>query len=669
MKTNLVKKLFSVLLVLSLVVTSFLANYVPTVNAQEIGGSDQESVLSEEVTAVSEITDENGNIHVQLLSVNDLHGKIDVSTEIDGLTYGKIDYLAAYLKEREATNPNTLIVHVGDMVGGSSPVSALLQDEPTVDIMEAIGFDVGTVGNHEFDEGVDEMMRLIEGGDHENGTENYDGINFPMVAANVEYADTGELVLDPYAIQEIAGVKIGFIGVATVETPSMIIAAGNENLEFTDEAEAINRYVPELQEQGVEAIVVLAHVPGNQSGDTATGDIADIAYEINDAVDVIFAAHNHVKINAVVDNKLIVQAWEYGKAFADVDLEIDPETGDIVRKSAEIVDVVQEDKTPDPEVETLLNHYKELVGPRLSEKIGVAATELVGGYAQKGEIGDNPLGNLIADGMIAAMDSDFALMNGGGIRDNVNAGDITWSELFNVQPFGNTLVKIELTGDELRQVLNTQFSSYGPDVLIGGFSYTWDSSLGEFGEVVDMFLPDGSEVDPNATYTVTVNNYMYPHSTDKYRLLEFGENPVQGPDDLQATVDFVRTFGDEPIDYSNTVGRISEVTGDDEEPGTPGEEPGTPEEPGAPSEEPETPEVPSTPEDNSETPEQPDAPEDDAVDPEDSDTLAPNDAAEESKANNQLPDTATNSYNMLVLGVILLAMAISVLFIRRIRKA
>ncbi|NRK74394.1 2,' 3'-cyclic nucleotide 2'-phosphodiesterase, partial [Salmonella enterica subsp. enterica serovar Typhi] len=131
----------------------------------------------------------------------------------------------------------------GDMIGGSSPVSALLQDEPTVEIMESLGFDVGVVGNHEFDEGVDEMLRMINGGDHPKGTSEYDGMNFPVLAANVEYKESGELVLDPYTIKEIDGVKVGFIGVATVETPSMIVATGNEHIRFTDETEAINKYV------------------------------------------------------------------------------------------------------------------------------------------------------------------------------------------------------------------------------------------------------------------------------------------------------------------------------------------------------------------------------------------------------------------------------------------
>jgi 2',3'-cyclic-nucleotide 2'-phosphodiesterase / 3'-nucleotidase / 5'-nucleotidase len=489
------------------------------------------------------------NIKVQLLGVNDLHGKIDVTGTVDGVNYGRADYLATYLREREATNPNTLIVHAGDMVGGSSPVSALLQDEPTVEIMESIGFDVGTVGNHEFDEGVEEMLRLINGGDHQNGTANYDGINFPMVAANVEYKETGELVLPPYVIQEVGGAKIGFIGVATVDTPNMIIATGNEHIRFTDEAAAINKFVPELQDKGIEAIVVLAHVPGNQSGNGASGDIAKLANSINDAVDVIFAAHNHVKVNALVDNKLIVQAWEYGKAFADVDLEIDKITGDIVKKSAEIVDVNHAGVTPDPEVAGILAKYLELVGPKLNEVIGVASTEMSGGYATKGLIGDNALGNLIADGMMKAMDSDFALMNGGGIRDDLNSGDITWNELFNIQPFGNTLVKLEITGSDLKHILNTQFSSYGPDVSIGGFSYTWDDSLGQYGQVVDIYLPNGSKINPEQTYTVTVNNYMHPHSSDKYRLAELGENPVQGPEDLQATVDFIRSFNMKPLTY------------------------------------------------------------------------------------------------------------------------
>ena len=218
-------------------------------------------------------------------------------------------------------------------------------------------------------------------------------------------------LFDPYAIKEVAGVKIGFIGVATVETPNMVMASGIQDIRFTDEAAAVNKYTEELKAQGVKAIVVLAHVPGNQSGETATGQIATLAKKTDDEVDVIIAAHNHVKLNAIVDNKLIVQAWEYGKAFGDIDLKVDPATGDIVEKHAEIVDVIQEGVTPDPEVSSILAKYHEMVGPILNDVVGLAAVPMNGGYPIKGIIGDNALGNLIADGMNHEMKSDFALMN------------------------------------------------------------------------------------------------------------------------------------------------------------------------------------------------------------------------------------------------------------------
>jgi 2',3'-cyclic-nucleotide 2'-phosphodiesterase (5'-nucleotidase family) len=493
-------------------------------------------------------------VSVKLLSVNDLHGKVDVTATINNVNYGRADYLATYLKARKATNPNnTLIIHSGDMIGGSSPVSALLQDEPTVEIMEAIGFDVGTVGNHEFDEGTQELHRMVYGGDHPNGTKGYNGMNFPVVAANVEYKDTGKLVFDPYAIKEVAGVKIGFIGVATVETPNMVMASGIQDIRFTDEAAAVNKYTEELKAQGIEAIVVLAHVPGNQSGETATGQIATLANKTDDEVDVIIAAHNHVKLNAIVDNKLIVQAWEYGKAFGDIDLKIDPATGDIVEKHAEIVDVIQEGVTPDPEVSSILAKYHEMVGPILNDVVGLAAVPMNGGYPIKGIIGDNALGNLIADGMNHEMKSDFALMNGGGIRDILEKGEITWENLFNIQPFNNTLITVTIPGSALEPILNAQISSYGPDVSIGGFSYTWDSATRK---VVNIYLPDGTPIDKNGTYTLTVNNYMYEHATDKYKIRQYGKDPIQGPEDLQATVNFVKSFNG-PIHYV-AEGRISE---------------------------------------------------------------------------------------------------------------
>ncbi|WP_010098294.1 5'-nucleotidase C-terminal domain-containing protein [Ornithinibacillus scapharcae] len=517
----------------------------------------------------------NGNeepnlLDVQILSMNDLHGKIDQEYMIDpngdGVRdmYGRMDYTASAIKEREAENPNTLIVHAGDMIGGSSPVSGLLQDEPTVEIMEEIGFDVGTVGNHEFDEGLAELLRMVNGGDHPDGkgTEGYDGMNFPVLCANCVYEDSGETFLDPYYIANVDGVDIGFIGVNTVETVNMVMPSSLEGIAFTDEAEAVNRAAEELADQGVKAIIVLAHMPAYQSGDNATGAAADLANAVNDEVDIIFAAHNHAVNNAVVDNKLIVQANEYGKAFADVDIQIDRTTGDIVTKEAEIVFVKQSDFAQDPVVAETLAHYAEEIAPIINEVVGYNAQDLTGSYSNTS---DHGLGNLIADGMKWAMGSDFAMQNGGGIRDILLAGPITWGELYNILPFGNTLMTVEIKGADLYPILNEQLSGYGADYSIAGFHYTFNPELQQ---VVDITLPDGSPIDMDAVYTLTVNNYM---GTSDGPIKELGKNPTMGPVDVDAAVDFVRSLNSSeanPIVYESE-GRISttdKVPGEEPEP-------------------------------------------------------------------------------------------------------
>ncbi|PAV30498.1 endonuclease [Virgibacillus profundi] len=510
-------------------------------------------------------------LELQLLSLNDLHGKIDqeymLDPDEDGTEdmYGRMDFTAAAMKEREEENPNTLKVHAGDMIGGSSPVSGLLQDEPTVEIMEEIGFDVGTVGNHEFDEGLDELLRMVEGGEHpdELGTEDYDGMNFPVLCANCIHEDTGETFLPPYYVEEVDGVEIGFIGVNTQATVDMVMPASLEGVAFTDETEAVNNAVEELTARGIEAIVVLAHIPADQSGDGATGEAADLAGNVNDAVDVIFAAHNHQVVDGVVDNKLIVQANEYGKAFADVDLEIDRTTGDIVSKEAEVVFVKQSDYTADANVTAILEKYESQIAPIINEVIGFNANDLTGDYTNDG---DHGLGNLIADGMNWAMDSDFAMMNGGGIRDDLTKGEVTWGDLYNIQPFGNTLMTVEVTGADLYPIINEQLSPiYGPDYSISGLHYTWNSELSE---VVDITFPDGTPIDLDEVYTLTVNNYM---GTSEGPIKELGQNPEMGPADIDATVDFVESLNsseENPIVYGSE-GRITETT---EEPGDPGDE-------------------------------------------------------------------------------------------------
>ncbi|RDI39988.1 5'-nucleotidase C-terminal domain-containing protein [Falsibacillus pallidus] len=506
---------------------------------------------------------ETANIKIQLLGINDLHGKINNTYEedIDGdgekETIGSVDYLAAHLKKRKAENPNTVLVNAGDNIGASPLISAALHDEPTINILEAMGLGVGTLGNHEFDEGIDELKRIVNGGERAdgNGTKGYDGADFPVIAANAYDTSTNQLIFDPYYIKEIAGTKIGFIGVVTQETPDIIIKSGNENLKITDEAEAINKYAKELEAKGVNAIVVLAHNPTNEEGDSLAFDAAKIAEKVDDNVDVIFAGHNHKRINRTVDGKLIVEAYEYGKAFTDVDIEIDPTTNDIVKKTGEIVYNDHESVTPDPDIKAMIAEYQAKSDEIGNVVVGETKDALPGGYAERGPVGDNPLGNLIADGMKASMNADIAMMNGGGIREDLNKGPVTYAELFNIQPFGNYLVKISLSGKEVKELLNNQISEqYGPDFSVAGISYKWDRSTQN---VTDVLLPDGQPIDESKEYSVVLNNFMFGDPNNKIADYFQGE-PEVGKVDLDATQDFIKSFKD-PIEYK-AESRIQEVS-------------------------------------------------------------------------------------------------------------
>jgi 5'-nucleotidase len=494
-------------------------------------------------------------IDVQILGINDFHGQLNVTQWVEGRPAGRADYLAAHLKRRAAENKNTLIVHAGDMVGASPPISALLQDEPTIDFLNRIGVDVGTVGNHEFDEGVEEMLRLINGGSHPN-TGYFPGAKFPYVVANVLDKKTGKPVLPPYVVKRVKGVPIGFVGVVLTDTPSLVNPGGVKSVRFVDETAAINQAVKKLKKKGVRAIVVLAHVPGtsNLDGSAATGEIVDVAKSVDDEVDVIFAAHSHQYMNAVVDDKLLVQAYSYGTAYADVDLAIDPKTKDITRKRAEIVTVWQEGIKPDPKIRRMIEYYEEKTAPMVNKVVGTAAKTI---RRAQNESGESELGNLIADAQRTAMQTDFVFMNPGGIRADIEQGEVTWGELFTVQPFGNNLVKMTLTGEQIRRLLNQQWQQPNNHFLqISGLRYTWDDTRPVGDKVVAIFLPDGSRIDPDAVYTVTANSFL-AEGGDNFTVFTEGSDREVGPVDLDALVEYVKQL---PQPFSASIeGRIEKL--------------------------------------------------------------------------------------------------------------
>lgn len=502
-------------------------------------------LLSPARVAAAEGTQAEQPLRLQILAINDFHGALEGRT-VSGKPMGGAAVLAAYLDQREQQARQegavTIKVHVGDVIGASPPISALLQDEPTLTILDAMGFELGTVGNHEFDEGVHELLRLQRGGCHP-ATGCFDGARTQYLAANVVWADTEKPVFPPYAIRWVQGVPVGFIGVVTTDTPTIVTASGVQGLKFLDEVQTVNRYVRELKEQGVETIVVLLHEGGD--GDRqgkVTGAIVPMVYAMDDEVDVVLTGHTHRCYQGLVGGKLVTQACANGTAFADVDLVIDRTFKEVVAKKAEIVDTVADAPgiAPDPAIDALVRGYAERVAPLVNRVVATAAERIV---RQQSVAGESALGNLIADAQRWKMGAQMAFMNPGGIRADLEAGEVTWGELYTIQPFNNYLVTMTLTGSQIERLLEQQWLNQPfPRILqISGLRYTWhsDRPVGDRVDPGEIFLEDGTPVQPEGRYRVVVNSFL-ADGGDNFTVLREGTDRVVGPIDLDALVEYLQ---------------------------------------------------------------------------------------------------------------------------------
>lgn len=524
-------------------------------------------------------------LRVKLLAINDFHGQLSAGRRVGNRPVGSAAVLASYLRSAQAgLEDKTILVHAGDHVGATPPSSALLQDEPAITFLNQLANDhcrdrergherrrdergewrpecniVGTLGNHEFDEGVAEMRRLLDGGNHASGPfleGPWRGARFPYVSANVVHAATGEPILSPYVIKNIAGMPIAFIGAVLKATPTIVTPSGVAGVRFLDEAEAINRYVPELRRRNVRAIVVLIHQGGRQNtyggatlpnAPAVTGDIVDIVTRLHDEVDVVVSGHWHSFTNAVLNNQngtpiLVTQAFSSGTAYGDIDLEISRATRDVVAKSAAIVTTWADEGpglAPDAAAAELTVAAETRVAPLVNQVIGVVAADIT---RAENSAGESALGNLIADAQRAAMGTDFAFMNPGGIRADVFAGEVTWGELFTVQPFGNSLVKMDLTGQQIRDLLERQWAGqpFARILKISGLTYEWDAAAPVGGRIVAVYR-NGTPLDQTATYTATVNSFL-ADGGDNFTVLTSGANRVGGPVDLDALIAYVKTL-------------------------------------------------------------------------------------------------------------------------------
>src|SRR6187431_3064823 len=517
---------------------------------------------------------------VQLLAINDFHGNLQPPTGSGGriatgpgqtVDAGGVQYLATWIKSLRTTNPNTITVGAGDLIGASPLISGLFHDEPTIEAMNAIGLDVTGVGNHEFDEGVAELLRMQFGnqlggnGCHpvdgcQDGTP-FGGALFQYLAANVFYEHTENTILPPYEIRKVGSAKIAFIGLTLEGTPLIVTPAGVAGLEFRPEIGVINNLVADLRaNEGVRAFVVLIHQGGQQNApfplgyqdsdrcDNFTGDIIPIVNGLSPQVDVVVSAHTHQPYICRINGKLVTSAASFGRLITDIDLRIDHQTKDIESATAHNV-IVTRDVAKDADQTAIINKYDAPSGPIANRVVGSQTADILRVATPAGE---TALGDVIADAQLASTSpTDFggavvAFMNPGGIRADLicsapcsatTPAPVTYNQLFTVQPFNNVMTVKTMTGDMIYRLLEQQFTGANGILQVSnGFAYTWSPT--QVPHVIDGSVKiNGVAVDKTATYRVAMNNFL-AGGGDGFTVFNEGTNPLGGEIDLDAAVNY-----------------------------------------------------------------------------------------------------------------------------------
>jgi 5'-nucleotidase len=502
-------------------------------------------------------------VKLRILAVNDFHGYLqpppggiriaDPADKAKKITVpaGGAEHMASLVRELRADHKNNIFVAAGDLIGASPFLSAMFHDEPTIEAMSMMGLELASVGNHEFDEGKDELLRMQNGGchpvDHCLGPHPFAGAKFHYLAASTFLKDAGKTLFPPYEIRTFDGIPVAFIGLTLKGTSGLISPASAEGLEFRDEAETVNALVPELKARGVEAIVVLIHEGGSPTGDYnecpgISGPIVEIVKKFDRAVDIVVSGHTHQAYVCSIDGRLVTSGDKYGTLVTAIDVTLDPATRDVASASADNV-IVRNTLAADPGQTALLEAYDRLAAPIANRRAGLVEDTL---SRVPNATGESTLGDVIADAQLAATQAGkdggavIALTNPGGIRADIEKksdGTVTYADVFASQPFRNQLVTVTLTGAAIKAALEQQWSDEKrPRILqiSKGFSYSWDSTRpsGAHIDAASMKL-DGAPIEPEKTYRVTINNYL-ALGGDGFVAFKQGANAQLGPYDNDA---------------------------------------------------------------------------------------------------------------------------------------
>ncbi|MBT2268517.1 bifunctional metallophosphatase/5'-nucleotidase [Rhodococcus erythropolis] len=493
--------------------------------------------LSGVATAQSQDT-----VSVRLLAFNDLHGSLrppeGVRSEIrqaDGsLTpAGGAAYLAAYVTQLRSQATNSLLYSVGDNWGSSALESAMFDDEPTVELLNRMKIDASAIGNHELDKGLAEFRRMQSGGcsavDACTFSPSFDGANFPLMAANMTYTNGTPATL-PFTVNMVDGIPLGVIAISPANTSQIVTPGGIADLQFGDEVEAINRTADVLDFFGVKAITVLLHrgdEPAVEGGpndcNVESGPARDIALRASPKVDVIFTADSHQQYNCEFPDpagnpRVVIQGASHGRIVSVADVTIDRNTREVVRdQTSAFNQIVTHDISPDPDIQALADRAWSEASESAQRPVGTITADLTRDRVPSGE---STLGNLVADAQLAAgstRGAQLALTNPGGMREDLDfgtSGQVTYRQAYGVQPFGNSLEVLSVTGAVLKDALEQQFQ-IGLDGTAterilspsAGFTYAMDRRAAPGSRISEMRL-NGQDIAPDGVYSVVVNKFL-----------------------------------------------------------------------------------------------------------------------------------------------------------------
>ncbi len=551
-------------------------------------------------------------VDLQILSFNDYHGHLSPPGGSDGLLTtapgtppttvpaGGVEYLTTHLKTLREGHRNSLTVAAGDLIGGSPFLSGLFKDEPSIETLDTLGLDISSVGNHEFDEGVPELLRIRYGGCHPVegcfDPDGYSGSGFDYLAANVTYrkgaqipspagarrygswwrhASTGRTVLPPTTIRQVAGIKVGFIGMTLESTPTLVAQSGIRDVEFADEVLTANAAARDLRRRGVKAIVVLLHEGGlppsgapfdyacNAGGAAdLSGPIVQIATDLAPSIDLVVTGHTHRPYTCNVPDpagnpRWVTSASSYGRVITETELQLDRRTRDVVRPSVTAVNhAVTRDVAADPVQTATIAKWNALSAPIANRLVGSITADITRSVTRDTE---SSLADLIADAQLAATAGAadgaavMAFMNPGGVRADLSfapspageaPGAVTYGEAFTVQPFGNLLVSMTLTGAQIDTLLEQQWATppRAPFLHLGisdGVTFEWSRSA-PIGQKIDpgSIRLNGTTIDPAAPYRVTVNSFL-ADGGDGFTVLTEGTDRIGGGGDLDAFIAYL----------------------------------------------------------------------------------------------------------------------------------